>query len=252
MSNNSRVRVVGPSSKAVGTYKMAAKLALRGVATGTYGSEIASDHRPYCDAPVRIGRRTDPRETGRTVEVSMWGPCRKCEKCLFFRRKKWATRMGRELDRCEGRTWFVTLTFSPIHLAGILARANANYTGHVSMDREFDNAAYKDLQVWIAKLRRQKGKKGSPEWRPGLRFRYFAVMERGAKYGRPHYHMLVHEVGFRPILPRWFWEEWPSRCDVRIVDGSSFRVSHYVAKYLTKSIDVRPRASLNYGHPKSC
>lgn len=227
-----------------GTQKLAAKIALKG--GRGLGATFISEEKPHCDSPVRIERRILYSREGKhlgklklsditkALEVSMWAPCRRCAKCLQFRQCQWRERAIWECDRTRSsghRTWFITLTFSPIHLAGI--RLSAKGTG----DREIEAAAYPHVQRFFKRLRKL-----------GNQFRYMAVYELGERTGRSHYHMLLHEQGPRPTLKAQLESQWRSNVHARLVDGGeAHRKASYVTKYTVKSFSIRPRASARYG-----
>lgn len=228
-----------------GTRSLAAKIALAGGRIG-YSSFLA-DWSPYCDMPVTLNRRVTSRDTTAPIkvgnsrirdtvsamEVSCQVPCRKCAKCLQFRQMRWRERAVNEIIAAN-RTWFVTLTFSPIHLAGILIEAKVN-------SKTVELSAYRHVQLYFKRLRKSK-----------CVFRYLAVYERGEETGRSHYHLLLHEKGTRPILKEQLERQWRSFTNCRLVSGddASGRAS-YITKYATKSIDIRPRASARYGNTHS-
>lgn len=227
--------LVGPSASADGVYKMAAKLALRGGYISP--SEVHLPARPYCNAPVLVGRRTSPKDAGRTIEASMWGPCRKCDKCLQFRRLKWRDRLEREYDRTIGRTWFGTLTFDPVRLAVVLAKAHVSQH-HPDFARKVDDIAYREVQLFLKRLRKSVG-----------RFRYFAVFELGTETGRPHYHVLIHETVPHQISYRAMRDAWPSPVfHAKLVENDHKITVRYLSKYLGKALSTRPRCSQHYGN----
>lgn len=172
----------------------------------------------------------------------MWVPCRKCEKCRLFRHMQLRERMMNELAVTHlrgNRSWFVTLTFSPAHLAGLLTKAKGD-RGAI-----LERHAYGDVQKYFKRLRKA-----------GMKFRYFAVYELGEETGRSHYHLLMHEVGARPILKRELEGQWHSIVHARLVhmERAGAGLGSYIAKYATKAVTVRPRMSNLYGrtvaHPK--
>lgn len=234
----------GPSTAARSVQRMAATIALRG--GSVRGGVVEAHQKPYCDDPVRIGRRSDPRDTYghaglRTVEVSFWGPCRKCEKCLTFRRMRFRQRMINEIvtaDNQGRRTWFITLTFSAMHLAGIIAEKVKAGRGTV------ESTAYAHVQAYFKRLRKWGDKKG-------VSFRYAAVAEYGEQKGRLHYHLLLSETGKFPLPKRVIETRWRSHVNARLVDCSGDRgiagAASYVAKYATKAAGTRLRTSQHYG-----
>ena len=85
-------------------------------------TRVSSFKKPYCDNPVPLTRRTKGKADRRTMLVEQFVPCRKCAKCLQYRQMKWRQRALVEMAYAH-RTWFVTLTFDPVHLAGVLAES---------------------------------------------------------------------------------------------------------------------------------
>lgn len=167
------------------------------------------------------------------METTLTVPCRKCSKCLQFRQMKWRERGISECAYAP-RTWLVTLTFSELHLAGILLAAK-RWIERMGEDAAIDRAAYPHLQRFLKRLRKKTG----------CQFRYLAVFERGETTERAHYHLLLHEVD-RPVTKRHIEQSWRSFTHCRLVEKAS-GAAGYVTKYTTKSLGVRPRASLFYG-----
>lgn len=183
----------------------------------------------------------------RGLEVVIDVPCRRCAKCLQFRQMRWRQRAIAELHQAAGanrRTWFVTLTFDPPHLAGIIQEARRLMkvgTPEDELHKFVDRAAYRHLQRYFKRLRKE-----------GAKFRYLAVYERGEENGRSHYHLFLHEKGPRPILKETIERQWRSIVHARLVRGEDAGgAASYLTKYATKSLDVRPRASAGYGKTDS-
>lgn len=210
--------------------RVAAKLALRGGAVSH--TTYQGTWLPWCDNPVQVvvERRSGFGERG--LEATMKVPCRRCDRCLLFRQLTWRDRAAAEVALSK-RTWFLTLTFSPVHLAGILAEARSQDPARI------ERAAYRHVQLYLKRVRKAV---------PRAKVRYLAIYERGAETGRSHYHLLIHEVGERPISKRVLEEQWRSHVHARLVDAASPGAASYVTKYLTKSVGTRPRASDDYGH----
>ncbi len=226
----------------IGTQSVAVKAALAGGQVGQ--SSWVGPWEPYCDNPVTVNRRVTSRESHgavmigklkvsdmlKSLEVSINVPCRRCKKCLEFRQCRWRERAVNECDKAN-RTWWICLTFSPIHLAGVLLEARSGEL------KDIERAAYRHVQKYFKRLRKA-----------GSVFRYFAVYERGDKHGRSHYHLLLHETGSKPILNETIQEIWPSNVWVRLLGSEDAgRTASYITKYATKSLDIRPRASVLYG-----
>lgn len=221
--------------------KLAAKLALRGHSVvGAFAPSIRGEWSVYCDAPVEVRRAVRAGGGRRSLEMSFPAPCRKCEKCQRFRRMRWRQRIINEILLAPGRTWFLTLTFAPVHLAGVLLEARAYERAGKTQAEAIETAAYDHVQRYLKRLRKNTRTK----------FRYIAVPEYGETHGRLHYHLLVHEVE-RPILKRSLQAAWRgSFSSAKLVEEDTERgvagAASYVAKYLAKS-GGRVRASLRYG-----
>jgi hypothetical protein len=204
--------------------------------------------RPYCDDPKPFGGHVTSKQLYNLPPVAStafdaWGlaPCRRCAKCLQFKQMHWRERALVEIERAP-RTWFVTLTFSPMQLAQILMRQH-HEKGRA--EKQLEKSAYRHVQRYLKRLRKNN------------RFRYLAVFERGEKTGRPHFHMLLHEVD-RPVTKRQIEGQWSSHVHCRLVpkDDLSVELSNgrqtknvatYVTKYCTKDADTRFRPSAGYG-----
>lgn len=180
-------------------------------------------------------------------------PCRKCEKCLQYRQMKWRERAITEVTRAK-RTWWLTLTFAPTHLAGILMAAKGTST------KEVEAAAFPHVQRYIKRLRKSFHQKRDRILDAGGKeigchkaiIRYLTIFELGEKTGRQHYHLFIHEIGTRPVTKQQLEDTWRSNVHARLVSGdeASWRAS-YLTKYATKHFDIRPRASTGYGKQQS-
>jgi len=219
---------------------VAARMAARGHARQLTKYSWQNDHKPFCDSPVPLSFEKPGRDAGVPIQLNMWGPCRKCARCLLFRQMKWRQRAINEIVYTHNRgrrTWWVTLTFSPVHLAGVIAEAKAA-CGVADM-RSIDRAAYGHVQKYLDRLRKSAK----------TRFRYLAIYERGEETGRSHYHLLLHECGPKPVLKRQIEMSWRSHVHARLVDidRRGTGIASYITKYATKHVEIRPRASLGYG-----
>ena len=215
------------------TRRMAQNIAMRGGALSR--TEFHDPASPYCDAPAPVRRVIRAGSGDRPLEVTAFRPCRRCEKCLQFRQMVWRDRALNEIANAN-RTWMVTLTFDPVHLAGLIYEAQEM---RGPPERALDRAAYGHVQKYFKRLRQAAL----------TRFRYLAVFEEGEKTGRPHYHVLLHEVG-RPISKRTLEDQWRSNVHCRLVASGRGSAS-YVTKYATKSLAVRLRASARYGQKQN-
>lgn len=196
------------------------------------------DHQPYCDDPKHVQTRAPHGKhllTGANLpelQIHRLAPCRKCEKCLKFRKLQWAERARFEL-KCSPRTWKVTLTISPRMMAAAIMSAKSAGT-------TLEPVLYSSVQRYCKRLRKA-----------GHKFRYLAVHERGEEYGRSHYHLLLHEIAACPEVPKRAIEaKWPCNVHARLAGRTPAEVAQaagYITSYTTKAFDTRPRASNGYG-----
>lgn len=141
-----------------------------------------------------------------------------------------------EIEATPGRSWFVTLTFDPHHLAGCRMEAMDAPPSLHGLRRRTEWAAFRHVQRYFKRLRKA-----------GARFRYLCVFEEGENTGRPHYHLLLHEIEpTKPLLKRSLEYQWRSHVHCRLV-ASGRGAASYVSKYATKTFDIRPRHSTRYG-----
>lgn len=198
---------------------------------------------------ITIGR---PHITGRkfvtvgpgkrtTLEVRMWLPCSRCDRCRARLAYGWRKRAEAELD-LSSRTWFGTLTFKPSERYVLLARASMEYgPGFDGLPEQhrfrlIEREAYKLAQKYWKRVRKETGH----------RLRYIMVAEAHAD-GSLHYHALVHERAGNEIRHHTLTKQWMHGFTKWKLTNRHRGVAHYVTKYLTKSNASRTRASQHYG-----
>lgn len=197
------------------------------------------------------------RTGGRTIEYSV--RCRKCGSCLRTRAFQWRIRARHEISNSV-RTWMGTLTMRPSeHVkAEYSARLRLAASG-VSFDTlteveqlgELLKELGSEVTRWLKRVRKQSG---AP-------LRYFLVVERhksaeavmaagkvpGENAGRIHFHILVHETDeSRPVRHEVLAKQWRlGFTKFNLVKDD--KAAAYVAKYLSKTLAARVRASRGYG-----
>lgn len=180
----------------------------------------------------------DSRITAETV-----GRCRRCENCMRHRARLWTARAIDEVKSSQ-RSWFGTLTLHPDHAfrfrllaeRTINRRASKPYSELTETERTCAIAreANAELTRWLKRVRKNSGSL----------LRYLLVCEPH-KSGVPHWHILLHEHEGR-ATKRVLEKAW--RIGIshwRLVEG--VKPAAYVCKYLTKTLQMRPRASGQYG-----
>lgn len=156
---------------------------------------------------------------------ALWVPCGKCPLCLKRKKRDMTVRLVHE-SLCYERSSFVTLTYN-----------DENLPRPFGPDDDFAVLVKKDVQDWLKRLR----------YFTGSKFRYFAVGEHGARYGRPHYHVIIfgwwphdayiHEwrnkyaVYRSPLLEK----SWPFGFST--VGEVNPAVAKYCARYVLKKMD---------------
>ena len=179
--------------------------------------------------------------------------CRKCKACRMKRRTEWAARMVTENLLAE-RTWFVTLTIAPDWRYALICRAMAHPEWkHMSPAaqklREWTEFG-KEITAYLKRLRinAERRAEANGEARPVLRYSLVGELHKPDKKGDQywHAHILIHERAGR-VSKR----EIQGAYTIGITEASLLRDpvkgGRYAAKYLSKSMDVRVRASLHYG-----
>ncbi|AXL14909.1 replication initiator protein [Microviridae sp.] len=97
-------------------------------------------------------------------------PCGRCAACLRNKQQDWLVRLKHE-ERYSNNAYFVTLTYNDQNLP---------------LDGNGLAQLYKpDVQKFIKRLRKNTK----------VKFKYFCVGEYGETYGRPHYHLLIFNLG---------------------------------------------------------
>lgn len=165
----------------------------------------------------------------------------------------WRERILRETNSHE-YNYFVTLTFSPTHLAGIIGEAHM-YSKKEGM-KAIEEKGYRHVSLFLKRLRKGRTTRirdAAPDGSlarerqvfDGLKFRFFAVFELGEKTQRPHFHLLMHFDRWVP--PKVIETEWRSRSEAALVNTQD-GMATYISKYLAKSDGAsRVRASRQYG-----
>ena len=272
-SKASRVKdpkVQGRVVKNLATQQIARMIAqaLAGGGRRLYGNTFEWDVSKGCQLPFRVVFHT----TGIGGTVELLSPCRSnCEVCLRDRSRLWRRRATVEGQQAT-RNWLVTLTLSPDqhYKATLLAERKLRHAGvtwaELPPGRQFAakaNVVGAEVQKWLKRVR----KRCTQEWPlaelreakvvlPATLIRYLLVVEQHVS-GEPHWHLLLHEQSeWTPIRHDWLNKaprENGPQVDARWPLGfASYKLipaerCTYVAKYLSKSLLVRVRASKRYG-----
>ena len=190
------------------------------------------------------------------MTLELHTPCRRCEKCKLQRQRLWMARAIEE-TRLASRTWFGTLTLRPeawLHAVNHCRAKEAIQGVDYDALPESERLALIHARVGaeVTKmLKRLRFKLGADA------LRHLVVLEV-TKAGVLHYHLLLHETDDqRPLRHVQIKDEWPLGFSKWVLvkdqvreDGSiipAARVAGYVAKYLSKSLLARVRASKAYG-----
>lgn len=155
--------------------------------------------------------------------------CWKCRACRQWRRLEWIKRSAEEVRRSE-RTWLATFTFTDEQFSSMSLPARPV---------DYERIAVDHGQRYLKRLRRE-----------GFSLRYLLVTEFGENStARVHLHALIHTTA--ALSKRRLEAQWTSGfTHVRLVRAGEKhidRATAYIAKYLTKSLTSRVRASQRYG-----
>lgn len=153
----------------------------------------------------------------------------------------WRERAKIEMAQAH-RTWLCTYTMSPENhyenqaatMVRLLARGRKiDELDPDELFRETNQTAAIELTKMLKRIRKNYAA-----------VRYLLVTERH-KSGYPHWHMLIHEEK-QPVTYRQLASEWSfGFTNFKLL--KDIEAAGYVAKYLSKSMQARVRASIRYG-----
>ena len=184
-------------------------------------------------------------------------PCGRCIGCRLDYSRSWADRMMLELDSCQGKGIFLTLTYNNSHgvpsMVSDYEPAENEYFPQDGLIRLNGDKAYlceaftlfkRDVQLFIKRLR---------YYYPERRIRYYLAGEYGdSDHGtyRPHYHLIlfgigladvsdlrshgVNELGQAYYISSSFSRIW--RNGFVLLSDVSWKTCAYVARYVTKKL----------------
>lgn len=203
-----------------------------------------------CESPVRVELNGAPKDPLRNRRVPGWSHtlvmhvrCRKCSRCLRRRSNLWAHR-ARTMIAATPRTWMATFTMSPGNHFIMRARASHRLAqggtdlNQLSGAEQFSELVREfgaEVTKYIKRIRKNTG----------ANFRYLLVAEPH-KSGQPHFHALFHEHREGELRHAKLTSEWKLGF-TKFTLVSCAKAAWYVAKYLSKTIAARVRASLGYG-----
>lgn len=184
-------------------------------------------------------------ENGEAVDIFLEVPCRKCDKCGEFRKKQWVARAITEHQR-SSRTWFCTFTYRSSERQRITAQAyrrcKSTTLRHLSVEVQ------EDVTKFLKRVRMRVQRKTR-----GAKLRYLLPPPEPHADDFPHVHMLLHEMDEGTITWRDIardWRENHGNLEVVLVEEAA-KAAGYVAKYVTKDLNGRVRASIRYGQSET-
>lgn len=219
---------------------------ISGNCTAGFHTHIEGRPRDAGSGPFHEGRWHTFTGKSMSMRVTLITRCRKCGNCRKARANEWRFRAREELRRAA-RSWFGTLTLSPVEQYRILCEARQHAHSQSVDWRTLDaeerfkrvaNTGLKEVTKYIKRVRKQSG----------VPLRYICVTERH-KSGLPHYHLLVHEVELKPVTHKILSTQWRRGFEKwKLVPHEDLGGAGYIAKYLTKSVTgVRLHCSQRYG-----
>lgn len=215
--------------------------------------DLAGSGKLRCSNPVATTNKyTQPVDDwivglppGRPSQyVDLETRCRECDNCLKLRSWEWTQRMRREL-LVWPRTWFGTLTCAPMIHDRV---ANQARLACGKRGIRFDGLSEGEQFLERCKVLGRQIELYSKKVREAATapVRLVVVTEKH-KSGLPHYHALFHETQLGCLSERVLSKRWGlGHTQWRVVHDVE-RASRYVAKYLSKSLLSRIRASQGYG-----
>lgn len=191
----------------------------------------------------RVGFHDQPGDVG-AIRLG----CGHCIGCKLDRASAWAIRCQHEASRWEDNS-FVTLTYDDDHVPCVARDgrhidrwSDIGLDGVAPESTGLSTLHYPDVQRFLKRLRKSSAS----------RVRFFCAGEYGESTGRPHYHILLFNRGFRDRLPigKSLWESeslsalWPfGLSSIGDVTPAS---AAYVSKYALKKVYGRVEAAEHY------
>lgn len=183
------------------------------------------------------------------ISILMKTPCRRCGTCLRKKARLWRYRALAEIEAAP-RTWFGTLTLSPethVWVDHVCSTRKRDFWSLPSEKKFAERTSVMGIEV-TKYLKRVRKNGGTP-------FRYLLVSEThdsgktSDEYrGWPHCHLLVHEYPASPVRKHVLDDAWHHGfCQWRLTRNQE--AAWYVSKYISKAMDARTRASIEYGNP---
>lgn len=244
-----------------------------------------------CESPKVVeiwGRYNRRSEQTKPIFVDVHTRCRKCEACLSRKAKYWTGRAFDEFNAAPA-TYMITLTVEPeLHYQFDARMQQPLYRGS-TLIRDKVGPLNGLAPATIFRLRAREIGYEVTDYlkriRKRAKFRYLLVAERHMKnpespvYGRPHFHVLLHELKDGSLVHPNEWQLEPGPCEADCKYGTS-RLVHkkpgtvhdhafvrtqwahgfttvvrcvdvksaiYVCKYVSKDPMARVRASIGYG-----
>ncbi len=209
----------------------------------------------------------DTTTGGLPVHGDLHVRCRRCQRCLNYRRAQWTNRTLErlaEIDAPTARVWFATFTFDPARYNLLKLRAEreagekwgTRLPDGVLSPAQFKMSAaqgYKFVQLWLKSVRKggsYRHEREGNKFQSPSRVRYVCTAEAGDQTGRLHFHMLLMEYGpsagpWVQLRKRFLQQKWRyGHSDFKLVkDRNDRRLANYVCKYLAKSLSARVYAS---------
>lgn len=219
-----------------------------------------------CKIPIRVFNRSKVLYKNLLQPFVIDVPCGHCEDCLTSKRLSWRYRiywqMYDAICNKHGFVLFDTLTYNDDNLP-YFSRVASSFGYDFFFDNDFPDFStfcYRDVTLYLKRFR-----KSFHKLYPDASLKYFYCSEYGQDDNfthRPHYHILFFITGVEPNNSSYMsinrlshnaWSlgrtdyygndgvlffHWSSRC---VVDSWSSvtaqRISAYLSKYVTKSLD---------------
>lgn len=159
-------------------------------------------------------------------------PCGRCIGCKLERSRQWAIRIMHEASLYEDNI-FITLTYD-----------DAMMPANRSLRK-------RDFQLFMKRLRKKY---------PSRQIRFFHCGEYGEQFGRPHYHAIIFNFDFddkkywstrhdQPVYKSqklddlWSCPRTGKNYGMTEIGTVTFESAAYVARYVTKKLNVSTRSS---------
>lgn len=203
-----------------------------------------------CDNPFSV--KLTPESSGKHGINHAPVPCGKCFNCKQRRVAQWSFRLQKELE-VSTSAYFVTLTYDTNHVPIVGGRYPMTLVKNSEQNSKLadsEGRTDRSIQAFFKRLRYFE-REARATYEPKVKkvtvnkaIKYYACGEYGGKRGRPHYHIILFNVGYidsirkawsTAIMEKGEVMDWIPFGSIDIDPDVNERNINYTLKYICKT-----------------